>query len=221
MENVSTIQEAIKQVQAQHLEGKDAELALFRNMGLLKAGEGEEVTEEELQTAREALRKQQLAQIEDLKENVSTGLPNAAKVIEGIRTKMSKVPARRAEEDYKNLTMGEREMLAHEEMRKYEEPLSGKSAPVQRVEATRSGGPRLVQLDPVTVLKIELLAARKRANTAEERLALLAIQDARKAKNELEQEEQILMQQITQQLGLPAGKSIRLVDRAKGLCQVE
>jgi len=221
MENeiVGTTDEMVEQMRARKEMGV-VELAMLRQAGLITKGEDEEVTEEELAVAREALRQQQLAKLEDLKEQVSTGLPNAAGILQGIRGHQQKMPRRPL--NTPDITPGCPEEVAAAEWKKYEEPLTGKSPPVQRTaEARQKPGPRLIQLDPVMVLKIELLAARKRANTAEERLAILALQDARKGKQELEQEEHALMQQVSKQLGVSAGKSVRLVDREKGICQVE
>lgn len=184
------------------------------------APEKAELTPEEYTLACEALRLSRLKTLDDERERVATGLPNAEGILQNIRRHQQKLPRRPV--NTPDVTPGNPEEVAKEEWEKYEVPLTGKSAPVQRMaEARQQAGPRLVQLDPTTVLKIELLSARKRANTAEERLAVLALQDARKAKQELEQEQAQLMQLVTKQLNLPTGKSIRLVDREKGLCQVE
>jgi len=213
MENeiIETTKELIEQTQAGK-QSKLLELTMLRQMGLIKREEGEEVTEEELAMAREALRTRQMAQLDDLKERVSTGLPNAAGIIQGIRSHQQRAPRRPL--NTPDIPPGTPEEVAAQEWEKYEAPLSGKSEPVKRVVEARQG-PRIVQLDPVMVLKIELLAARKRANTAEERLAILAIQDARKAKQELEAEEHALMSQVSKQLNIPAGKSIRVGDMVR------
>lgn len=79
---------------------------------------------------------------------------------------------------------------------------------------------QVVQLTTIMLLQIELLTAKQRANAAEERLAILAIQNVKKMKQELEIEERKLMQQIMQELDIPAGRSIQLVDKEHGLCQV-
>jgi len=182
------------------------------------APEKAELIPEEYALACEALRQSRLKTLDD--ERIATGLPTAEGFIQNIRRRQQKIPRRSL--NTPDVTPGDPEEVAEAEWEKYEAPLTGKSAPVQRMaEARQQAGPRLVQLDPTTVLKIELLSARKRANMAEERLAVLALQDARKAKQELEQEQAQLMQLVTKQLNLPAGKSIRLVDREKGLCQVE
>jgi hypothetical protein len=181
--------------------------------------ESGELTQEEYEVALEALRQKRLGEAKDAVERLETGLPNAAEVIGGLRAAQQKV--HRAP-NTPRVPAGDPATVAEEEWAKYEQPLTGKSAPVKRMEAVRQPqGPRLVQLDPVTVLKIELVAAKKRAATAEERIALLAIQDARKAKAEAELEEAELMKTVTRQLKIPPGKNVRLVDKEKGLCQIE
>lgn len=107
-----------------------------------------------------------------------------------------------------------------EEWKRFEEPLPSTDKAVQKMAAAKPE-PHLVQLDPVMVLKVELLATRRRANTAEEKLAILALQEARRTKQELDLEEKILSQQICKQLNVPSGKNIRLIDKDKGICQVE
>lgn len=179
-----------------------------------------EVSEEEYTGMLEALRQHRLAQAKDTVERLETGLPNAAGILGGLRAAQQKV--HRAP-NTPVMPKGSPAEVAAEEWAKYEQPLTGKSAPVQRMDEARkkARGPRLVQLDPTTVLKIELVAAKKRAATAEERIALLAVQDARKAKAEAEQEEAELMRLVSKQLNIAPGSNVRLVDKEKGLCQVE
>lgn len=81
------------------------------------------------------------------------------------------------------------------------------------------GAPSLVHLESVTVLSIELLATKKRLAEANEKLALLALQDAKKLRAELEQEEAALLKGILSKVGVPDG-SLRLLDREKGICQI-
>jgi hypothetical protein len=107
-----------------------------------------------------------------------------------------------------------------EEWRQFEEPLPSTSKSVQKMKDTKQD-PHLVQLDPMMVLRVELLTTRRRANKAEEKLAVLALQDSRRMKQELDMEEQVLLQQLSKQLNIPPGKNIRLIDKEKGICQVE
>jgi hypothetical protein len=179
-----------------------------------------EVSEEQYQGMLEALRQHRLSEAKDAVERLETGLPNAAGILGGLRSAQQKV--HRAP-NTPVMPQGSPAEAAAEEWAKYEQPLTGKSGPVKRMDAARKKpqGPRLVQLDPTTVLKIELVAAKKRAATAEERIALLAVQDARKAKAEAEQEEAELMRLVSKQLNIAPGSNVRLVDKEKGLCQVE
>ncbi len=80
--------------------------------------------------------------------------------------------------------------------------------------------PQMIQLDPVTMLNIELIATKKRLADSNEKLAVLALQEARKVKKELEKEEAELMVRVCQQVGAMSG-NIRLIDRGQGLCQIE
>ena len=80
--------------------------------------------------------------------------------------------------------------------------------------------PRVAQLDPGMVLQVELLATKQKLADADERMGLWAVQDARRRKQELDREEATLMANVSHQLGVPAGSNIKLIDKAKGLCQV-
>jgi len=88
-------------------------------------------------------------------------------------------------------------------------------------EEQKAPAPRIAQLDPQTVLRVELMAAKKKLADADEKMGLWAVQDARRRKQELEQEEAVLLDNVRSQLGASVGSNIRLVDKAKGLCQVE
>lgn len=79
----------------------------------------------------------------------------------------------------------------------------------------------LVQLDPMMMLEIELLSAELRAATAEEQLAGRSLRDARERLMSLNRKQSLLMSTITSQLGIPAGRSIRLVDKEQRLCRIE
>lgn len=88
-------------------------------------------------------------------------------------------------------------------------------------DAVQGAAPRVAQLDPKTMLQVELLATKKKLANADEQMGLLAVQDARRRKQELDREESNLMLEVSKQLGAPAGSNIRLIDKEKGLCQVE
>jgi hypothetical protein len=80
---------------------------------------------------------------------------------------------------------------------------------------------RTIELDPKTLIEVELVSTKKRLAEANERLAAVALSDARKAKHVAEQEEAALMARVTKQYGIPYGKNLRLVDKEKGICLIE
>ena len=100
---------------------------------------------------------------------------------------------------------------------------AGAQGHADAVEGTKPGakGSRVAQLDPRMVLQVELLATKKKLADADERMGLWAVQDARRRKQDLDREESELMLEVSRQLGAPAGSNIRLIDKEKGLCQVE
>ena len=83
----------------------------------------------------------------------------------------------------------------------------------------RPAGPQLVRLDQETILKIELLATKKKLAEANERLAMIALSDAKTAMKELEQEEALLLESVRKKYNFGRG-NVKLLDRAKGICQV-
>ncbi len=92
--------------------------------------------------------------------------------------------------------------------------------PVLPGDAAKSG-PRIAQLDPRMVLRVELLATKKKLAEADERMGLYAVQDARRRKQEFDKEEASLMLEVSKQLDAPAGSSIKLINKERGLCEVE
>ncbi len=93
--------------------------------------------------------------------------------------------------------------------------------PTEPVKAdVAEDGSRLAQLDPRMVLQVELLATKKKLAEADERMGLWTVQDARRRKQELDREESSLMLEVSRQLDAPAGSSIRLIDKERGLCKV-
>ena len=93
--------------------------------------------------------------------------------------------------------------------------------PVDPAKTATDGGSRIAQLDPHTVLQVELLATRKKLAEADERMGLWVVQDARKRKQELDKEEATLMSEVSRQLDAPVGSNIKLIDKERGLCKVE
>lgn len=88
-------------------------------------------------------------------------------------------------------------------------------------EKAEAPGPKVVQLDQITLLKIELMSSKRRLNRAEEEKLLLLLQSIRKEAKELQLEESRLFSEVVQRLGMEAGKNLRLLDREKGLCAIE
>ena len=79
----------------------------------------------------------------------------------------------------------------------------------------------LVQLDPMTMLEIELLTAELRAASAEEALATNALRESRERMMALRRKQSMMMGKITSTLGVKPGGSIRLVDKEQRLCRIE
>lgn len=92
---------------------------------------------------------------------------------------------------------------------------------VKPAEVPSKPATRVAQLDPRMVLQVELISTKKKLAEADERMGLWAVQDARRRKQELDREEASMMAEVSRQLGAPAGSSIRLIDKERGLCQVE
>jgi hypothetical protein len=78
-----------------------------------------------------------------------------------------------------------------------------------------------VQLDEVSMLEVDLLAARLRAVDLEEKLAVIAVRDAREKRAQLVREEGELMDKIAAKHGLGSIHSFKLVDRKTRMCTVE
>jgi len=99
------------------------------------------------------------------------------------------------------------------------DPVGAKVDSLQDAQAEQK--PKVVQLDQVTLLKIELVASKRRLNKAEEEKLLLLMQSIRKEAKELQIEESRLFAEVVQRLGVEPGKNLRLLDREKGLCAIE
>lgn len=92
----------------------------------------------------------------------------------------------------------------------------------QRMAAGSQEKPkRVVQLDPATILKIELLSTQKQLAASDERNGMMVVQDARRRLAEVSRDEKQLMETVSKQVGVPINSTIRLVDKAQGICHVE
>jgi hypothetical protein len=92
-----------------------------------------------------------------------------------------------------------------------------KQAPVLE----ESDGKRVVQLDPTVIMEIELVTTQMRLAEADEKLALIAVKNARQRKSEVQRAQDQLLNRVSKQVGVRVGSSLRLLDKDKGLCQVE
>lgn len=88
-------------------------------------------------------------------------------------------------------------------------------------EAPQPAGPQVVQLDPMMLMRIELLGAKQKLAERDAQLARIALQEAERRRSGFAREEQALMAEVGGQLGRPIKGNIRLIDKEKGLCQVE
>jgi len=78
----------------------------------------------------------------------------------------------------------------------------------------------VIQLDEITILEVELLAARMRTQELEEKLAIIAVRDAREKKVVLSQEEGQLLHRLSEKYNLGTVDSFKLIDRQKRLCAI-
>lgn len=189
-----------------------------------------------------------IAELKDELERLETGLPNAGATIRAIKDKQQKIPRRPMNTPH--VMPGNPDEVALQEASKYTGALGvmpgmipgmgvpsmarGPQGPVgpqnpvgpqrpvpQPPETQTQPNPSSIQLDPKTLIEIELVATKKRLAEANERLAIVALGDARRAKIEAEQQEARLMAQISRHYGVQPGKNVRLVDKEKGVCLIE
>jgi hypothetical protein len=219
------------------------------------------VADEGAEKIQEAVDQERVEELKDEIERIETGLPNAAKMVQGIKDKLVKAPPRKP--NTPEISVEDQQRVAAEEAEKYGDALGikaelaakkdeiigrvkplvkpemaggirpedagpkgavGAPTPIDRAAPTAAPegkAPRLAQLDPRMILNVELIATKKKLAEADEKMGLWAIQDARRRKQELDREEAALMAEVSRQLGVPAGTNIRLVDKDKGICQVE
>lgn len=78
-----------------------------------------------------------------------------------------------------------------------------------------------IQLDEISMLEIDLVMARLRAAELEEKLAVIAVRDAREKKAAVLKDENELTARIAERLGMPGIQSVKLVDRKNRMCVVE
>jgi len=89
-----------------------------------------------------------------------------------------------------------------------------------RMEQPQEPEEGVIRLDELTLLKIENLSMQVKIAQLEEQNLIMEIQNIRKRTVELRVEDARLIEEIRVKFGLPSGKSIKLIDRAKGLCAV-
>lgn len=94
-------------------------------------------------------------------------------------------------------------------------------SPVPQREVPKRVDGGLIQLDPMMMLEIELVTAELRAADAEEKLLYRQLQDIREKKISIHRKQSMIMSSVTNSLGLPPGRTIRLVDKDQRLCKVE
>lgn len=221
---------------------KDAEEVVEAVKEMVKEPEREVAAPDILEKVAKAQAKERrVSELKDELERLETGLPNAGATIQAIKDKQQKVPGRKP--NTPDVTPGDVDDITAQEMAKYAGVLGpmpgmgrpsmaapvgpqgpvGPQSPVgpSRPQPPRSTAPRTVQLDPRMLLEVELVSVKKRLAEANERLSLVALSDARKAKCSAEQEEAELMARIAGQLNIPPGKNVRLVDKQKGICLIE
>lgn len=91
--------------------------------------------------------------------------------------------------------------------------------PVQEAQAQET--PETVQLDAMALMQIELLATKQKLNKAYQQNLELSMLDLKREEKVLRAQEVQLIQEVSNKLKLGPGKSLRLVDRTKGICKVE
>jgi hypothetical protein len=202
-----------------------------------------EMVEEESNAAR-------IAQLKDELERLETGLPNAGATIQALKDKQQKIPRRPPNMPHvtpgnpDEIALQEASKYAGAlgmapgmvpgmgmpsmAMPRGPQGPTGPQGPVgpQRQvprppEQQTRPNPSSIQLDPKTLIEVELVSTKKRLAEANERLALVALSDARKAKLAAEQQEAQLMVQISKHYGVQPGKNVRLIDKEKGICMIE
>lgn len=114
---------------------------------------------------------------------------------------------------------GSPEAVAQSEMQKAQAEIE-KASHVPSAEPPKDK--QTVQLNQVELLKFELLATKQRLLKSEEQNMLLVLQDIKKQERDLQVQEARLINETLKGAGIdPVGKSLRLVDREKGLCTIE
>ena len=95
-----------------------------------------------------------------------------------------------------------------------------KANPELRARLREAVQPEVIQLDELSLLEVELLSSKMKAQELEERLALIALRDAREKKSLLMEEEGKLLQKVAEKFNLEGISSFKLMDRQKRLCAV-
>ena len=225
---------------------KDAEVVVEAVKEMVKDTEQEAAPPDVLERVAEAQAKERrVAELKDELERLETGLPNAGATIRSIKAKQQRVPGRKP--NTPDVNPGDVGEITAQEMIKYAGALGtssvmpgmmpgggmampgmaaqpgprGPVGPQMHTPPPQVSKPHTVQLDPKTLLEVELVSVKKRLAEANERLSIVALNDARKAKFAAEQQEAELLAAISRQLDIPPGKNVRLIDKQKGICVIE
>lgn len=95
-----------------------------------------------------------------------------------------------------------------------------KARAAEQQEPAQPPQTQLVRLDPLTMTRVELVATKLQLVSAERRNLQVLLKDLDAREAELKREETALMNQVMQNLGVQGNKTLRLVDRQKGLCKL-
>lgn len=120
----------------------------------------------------------------------------------------------------------EQEQVSKEELARFQgameppKPEGVKARAAAQQESDPQPKQQMFQIDPVTLLRIQLLATEKKLAAEEERSTILMLKEIRRRKMDIEQQENQLLAAVRQKVGAGSG-NIRLVDAGSGLCKVE
>lgn len=205
----------------------------------------DETPEEEAERLRlEAEARRKIEEARDELERANTGLPNAAPLVQSIKGAAEKVRRPTPEEEWDKMTPAEKEAVSNEELAKYDQPLRGPTPslprapmgpPAQAAGADPSrvrtdgipsiapprGPARQVQIDELMSLKIELLTQKMATHQRDEQLARIALQDVKRAAQELAAERRQLLAELSEQVGFEVRGNVKLIDKERRLISVE
>ena len=98
---------------------------------------------------------------------------------------------------------------------------SAPDAAMKLEKETPKANPPFITLSRERLLEIELIATKKQLADSDEKLILASLGQVKQRAKELQAQEAQMLHQIREEHGVSVGKSIRLVDKEKGLCKVE